>query len=436
MKVDVYTSWQRIGLLAVLVLVVPATICWSLLPGSNLDGYDRTAKALDLQLAAFEKREFAPKFEEFPFDPNVVTKEELLRLGVSAKRADSWLRFRGNRPNAFRKPEDIGKLRVLSEELKQRLIPLAFVPPASDAGDGARVQSFEFDPNEVTSDQLVQLGLRPYQAKIYLNYRSKVPGGFSDVAQIRKLKFLEEEQKDHLSALARFPDPPPKEALTLKDQFTFDPNLVSADSFQLLGFPEYQAKALLRYRGDRRATFRKPEDLRRVRSLDSGLVDLVTPLIVIASFPPGAEPAAAPKLYASKPLPSPASIDVNLADTTLLKSLPGIGSYRAKKLIRFRELLGGFYELEQVGTTRGLPDSTFQNILPYLSLSPVFRKMSINQADAEELKRHPYINSKLAVTVVRFRDKHGGFSGADDLRQIRLLNDENLLKILPYLSFE
>jgi DNA uptake protein ComE-like DNA-binding protein len=61
-------------------------------------------------------------------------------------------------------------------------------------------------------------------------------------------------------------------------------------------------------------------------------------------------------------------IDINSADTTSFIALPGIGSKLAARIINFRDKLGGFYSVAQVGETFGLPDSTFQKIKQYLKL--------------------------------------------------------------------
>ena len=74
--------------------------------------------------------------EDFPFDPNTVTGAELLRLGLSEKRAAAWLKFRGSRERAFRGAEDIRKLYVLDDATKDRLVGLARVAPVrEEAGE-------------------------------------------------------------------------------------------------------------------------------------------------------------------------------------------------------------------------------------------------------------------------------------------------------------
>lgn len=401
-------------------------------------------------MKAEERRDFRPPPETFAFDPNTVSATELQRLGLSSRQAAGWLKFRGNRDNAFRSAEDIGKLFVLSEDDKARLIPLASVTASAGKDFKARrqVQSFAFDPNTVTARDLERLGLSPKQASAFVNYRSKSKYGraFRKAEDIRRLSTMSDTQKDHLVSLAVIPPEEDKPKVPAQ-RFRFDPNKISADSFQLLGFAAWQAKSLVRYRGDREITFRRPTDLRRVGALDSALVEEVLGLIDIA-LPTSTAPArmrpralseAAPETYAytpKPPPPPPASFDINSSDTIAWKSLPGIGAYRAKRIVRFRDALGGFSSVNQVAETRGLPDSTFQAIVQYLAPGKIYRPIAINRAKYEELKKHPYISRNLANSIVKNREKFGRFNGPEDLSRLRLINDRNKALIVPYLSFE
>lgn len=399
------------------------------------------AERLRATLAAEEAKSFRPPPEAFAFDPNVVTAEELKRLGLSEKQAAGWLRFRGTRTNAFRQPEDIGKLYVLTEEDKARLIPLAYVTDTkTDKGARPQVQGFGFDPNTVDTDELQALGLSPKQAAAFINYRtaSKYGRAFRKPEDLRRVKTMSDTQRDHL---VRWAEIPSEEAgpITAAHRFRFDPNVISADSLQLLGFPAWQAKSFVTYRGERANTFRRAEDLRRVGALDSALVESVLGLVDLAPFPNSFAPATAPQTYdyvPKAPPPALASFDVNAADTTAWRALPGIGRYRAKSIVRFRDLLGGFVSLEQIATTRGLPDSTFLAILPYLNLNTPIRPIAINRVTYEELIRHPYLKRNLANSIVKNRDKFGRFNSPKDLRRLRLITDEKLEQLTPYFSFE
>ncbi|MFK8163633.1 MAG: helix-hairpin-helix domain-containing protein [Lewinella sp.] len=447
-----YGAYSRAQRMAILFLVLVTTAGFWLagglfLPGPSKQLMVKAAAGLRNERAEADAKNFRPPPASFAFDPNTVSAEELVSLGLSEKQAASWLKFRGYRGNAFRTPKDIGKLYVLSEEDKARLIPLAYVrEKKGGVVDKARkVQGFVFDPNTVAVADLERLGLSPKQAAAFVKYRSSAKYGraFRKPEDLRRLGTLSDKQKEHLIKYAEIP----QEASSpnaAPQRFRFDPNTISADSFALLGFPAWQAKSLLRYRGDRPITFRRPTDLRRVNSLDSALIEAVLPLIDIA-LPPYTAPASAPDATASPatytyqpkpPPPPPASFDINTSDTSAWQSLPGIGSYRAKRIVRFRDALGGFYSVDQVATTRGLPDSTFAVIVVFLKASPVYRPLVINRVSYETLKRHPYINRNLANSIVRNREKAGRFNGPEDLKRLRLIKASDLPRLLPYFTFE
>ena len=138
-----------------------------------------------------------------------------------------------------------------------------------------------------------------------------------------------------------------------------------------------------------------------------------------------------PKTYA----PRYAVVDINSADTTAFIALPGIGSKLATRIITFRDKLGGFYSVTQVGETFGLPDSTFQKIKQYLKLeNSVVRKININIATIDELKIHPYIKYSLANPIVAYRNEHGPFASVEDIKKVMAVTEEVYNKIAPYLT--
>lgn len=118
------------------------------------------------------------------------------------------------------------------------------------------------------------------------------------------------------------------------------------------------------------------------------------------------------------------------------QSIKGIGPAYAKRIVGYREKLGGFVSVDQVGTTYGLPDSTFQKMKPRLQASPVFRKIAINTASLEELKAHPLISWKQADIIISYRSHHGRFDNLEDLAKIKALPEDMLANLNPYLNFD
>jgi len=215
--------------------------------------------------------------------------------------------------------------------------------------------------------------------------------------------------------------------------FPFDPNTLDATGWKKLGINERTTHTIQHYLS-RGGQFRNAADLQKMYSLRKEDFDRLMPYIRIATPPRLYPPPKPPVKYVKAP---PAIIDINQADTAAFIALPGIGSKLASRIVNFREKLGGFYSVQQVGETFGLPDSTFQLIQPRLQCSAVvLQKLNINTADANTLKQHPYIRWNIANAIVQYRQQHGLFHSREELQQIVLITPELYQKLAAYIIVE
>ena len=130
-------------------------------------------------------------------------------------------------------------------------------------------------------------------------------------------------------------------------------------------------------------------------------------------------------------------ININTADTLEFMTLPGIGIGFAKRIINFRNKLGGFYSIDQIKETYGLPDSTFLLIKDRIHIgSGNLEKKNINTSTVEELGSHPYIKYRLANAIVAYRKQHGLFNDLNDLKKIMIIDDGLFIRIKEYLKLE
>lgn len=217
--------------------------------------------------------------------------------------------------------------------------------------------------------------------------------------------------------------------------FEFDPNTATEQELLKLGIPPKAVQSMLKYRS-KGGRFRQPEDLLKIYTLPKNIGTTLVPWVRIAPLPDNRPVAYNRDSFAHRPArPAPASVDVNLADTSAFIALPGIGSRLAARIVNFRDKLGGFYSINQVAETYALPDSTFQKIRSRLVLSTgPFRRININTATVEELKSHPYIKWNVANAIVQFRAQHGPYKSLQDLRGIALVEEQWLEKVLPYFT--
>lgn len=216
----------------------------------------------------------------------------------------------------------------------------------------------------------------------------------------------------------------------VKQVFYFDPNTVGNEEMKKLGFSEKLMSTIQNYRS-KGGKFRSPDDLDKIWGMPASLGKALKPFVRIKEDE---------KKFSFTSDPNPTqkknkTVDINSADSLDLLGLPGIGPVLSSRIIRFREKLGGFISVEQVGETFGLPDSSFRKIKPLLKLSSVnIKKIDLNHADLEELKKHPYIRYNLAKLIISYRDQHGPFHQISDLKSIMILADSSFQRIQPYLT--
>lgn len=223
--------------------------------------------------------------------------------------------------------------------------------------------------------------------------------------------------------------------------FNFDPNTASPQELKTLGLRERTIQILSNYR-NKGGKFKRADDLQKIYGLRADEFARLKPFIVIeAASRPQTDftdrnenrysPSVPNKDYKRKV----AVIDINVADTTAFQSLYGIGSKLAARIVNYRNKLGGFYAIEQVGETYGVPDSTFQKIKPYLKLSDNdISKININTASYEALNAHPYISSKLAYLIMKYRKDNGSFSNIESVKDLVSQTNDSYERVVNYLT--
>jgi competence protein ComEA len=240
-----------------------------------------------------------------------------------------------------------------------------------------------------------------------------------------------ENQNDH-----RYPGSYPERNASRGELFYFDPNTLDAAGWQKLGVREKTAQTILNYIS-KGGKFREPGDISKIWGLREEEKQRLIPYVRISMQERSSGSYPAYQHYEKKAYEKKAAdpVDINSGDSVSFVSLPGIGPGFSKRILSFRDKLGGFYKIEQVSETFGLPDSVYQKIKPLLKISATdVRKININTASNDELKAHPYIRWQLANVITEFKKQHGDFKTLADLKKIMLIDEATYQKIMPYLT--
>ena len=130
-------------------------------------------------------------------------------------------------------------------------------------------------------------------------------------------------------------------------------------------------------------------------------------------------------------------VELNTADTTTLKKVPGIGSSFAKRIVGYRNLLGGYYSVTQLSEVYGIDEEKYNALAPWFSADPTYiSTLVINSLSQDSLRRHPYINYNQAKVISQIKKQKGKITGWENLQLLDEFADEDKIRLQYYLSFE
>ena len=242
--------------------------------------------------------------------------------------------------------------------------------------------------------------------------------------------------------------------------FPFDPN--TADSTQLLrlGLQAWQVRSIYKFRA-KGGVFRETSDFARIYGLTKKQYEVLAPYIRIGEdYRPASEYYGKEKGYAyqengypygnatsadngekqteakvysyPQKLKPGQTVSANSADTTDLMKIPGIGSYYAKAIVRYREQLGGFTSVSQFKEIEGFPESAVAFL--HITLGEV-RKLNINKLSLNQLRKHPYINFYQAKEICDYRRLKGPLHSLQDLKLLKDFPPAEIERLTPYIEF-
>ena len=129
-------------------------------------------------------------------------------------------------------------------------------------------------------------------------------------------------------------------------------------------------------------------------------------------------------------------VDLNNCDSAMLDMLPGIGPILSVRIIRYRNLLGGFNATEQLKEVYGLSEETFARISPRVFAdSTAVKQIDINVAGFKDLLKHPYLERYDIQAILKYRELNGRINSLAELTDNKILSPEKAVRIGPYLSF-
>jgi competence ComEA-like helix-hairpin-helix protein len=255
--------------------------------------------------------------------------------------------------------------------------------------------------------------------------RQEIAAKYNDSLRMARRQYGNYNDYDYKTANTRFYEKYQKSEKKFPDPFPFDPNNIGKDDYVKLGFSEKQAESIVKYR-EKGAVFKSKQDFQKVFVVSDEMYAHLEDYVML--------PDDGTVLSVESAAQESIIVELNTADTMSLQQIKRIGSYLAKRIVDYRQKLGGFHSVEQLLDINGIDEDRFAGIAPYIMVDKgKITKLDLNKNSFKDFTRHPYFEYYIVKAIFEYNVKHGLFSAVDDIRKIPLIYDDLYNKINPYL---
>ncbi len=210
----------------------------------------------------------------------------------------------------------------------------------------------------------------------------------------------------------------------------FDPNTVSREQLLKMGFPENVMHNMLKYRSSG-GHFWVKEDLQKIYDLTPEFYNKLEPYINIIQKNTESGRQESTQLYKE----ADEWIDINRADSLDLLKIYGVGPVLASRIIKYRDLLGGYVDKEQLLEVYGIDKVLFISFMDKILIdTTLVNKLNLNRVDLKTLYHYPYLSPWQAKAIISYKEIIGNFKDVKEIEKNGLVPHDVFQKIRPYLD--
>ena len=215
---------------------------------------------------------------------------------------------------------------------------------------------------------------------------------------------------------------------TPQNPFNFDPNLAIDSDFDKLGFTAKQISTILNYR-EKGGRFMNKIDLLKIYGITKKQYDFLEPFIQIVQ--PEKNINSIKKEFAK--IKKLNLIEINSASESDLMELNGVGESFAKRICKYREILGGFYCKEQLLEVYGMDTTRFNQFMHQFFIdTSLIVKQDLNMVKYNDLIKRQYLNKYQVQAILKYREIKGNYNKLDELIENNLVPENVYKKVKPY----
>ena len=221
--------------------------------------------------------------------------------------------------------------------------------------------------------------------------------------------------------------------------FLFNPNFITDYKGYKLGMSVAEIDRLLEFRKTNQFVS-SADEFQKVTKISDSLLNVISPLF---KFPDWVNNRKEKKEFEKFPGKAFAKkekivlIDINQATKEDLIKIFGIGEAISLRILKQKEVLGGFVSMDQMSDVWGLSPEVIENLNSHFKIIslPQFKKIDVNNASLKELSQFYYFRYALAKDIVTYRSMNGDFKNIEDLTKIKGFPVDKAKTIALYLDF-
>tara|TARA_Y100000385_G_scaffold287996_1_gene353543 strand:- start:4173 stop:5048 length:876 start_codon:yes stop_codon:yes gene_type:complete len=219
--------------------------------------------------------------------------------------------------------------------------------------------------------------------------------------------------------------------------FPFNPNFLSDFKGYVLGMSTEEIDRLLAFRKENK-WINSVKDFKKVTKVSDSLLNKISPYF---KFPDWISNSKSKKNYLKKGFKEKTfqqKVDLNITTQEQLEKVNGIGKVKSKKIIDYRNKLGGFSDDIQIYQLYGLDYQLINKVLNEFTVKTPKEiiKMNFNSISASDIATIPGISFDLAKRIWEYRILNEQIESFSQLQNIEGLTKRKLQGIQLYLKIE
>ncbi|WP_374329408.1 hypothetical protein [Soonwooa sp.] len=312
-----------------------------------------------------------------------------------------------------------------------------------------------FNPNDLHIEDWQDLGFSEKQASTILKYKDLVGGNFISKEQLKKCYAISDEKFKELEAFILLENKESTEksshskiAKNLNINGKFNPDKLSQQDWQNMGFSEKQAAAILKYKNYLGGSFVSKEKLKDCFIINDEQFSQMKPYLLLPEKTPDNFKAFAKTKTEIKYK----NFDPNLLEIDDWKKL-GFSDKQAQVIVNYRDknLKGSFRSLEDFKSCFVISEEKFNDLKAHIILNPNnfkttnsekiiakqetdFSKLDLNKITFKQLIEFGF-DEKAAGSFIGFRKKLGGFMNTQQMLDTYNIDKDLMQKLINTCKF-